>query len=618
VRTWTAKDCANNETVHTQTLTIVDTTAPVLSGVPADITVACEGPPAPPVVTATDNCDANPTVTLIEVDHRADDVCDSDGDIIRTWTATDCAGNQTTLSQTITADCPCGTVEVLKLTQGVVDPTKSWTFEVYEGPDGFGGTLVGSDNTFGDADGVLDFGGVPLEPTQTFTLCEAEVPAGFSVFWQIDTDGDGIADTTVIPYNPNENDDPPEDLGNRCVDFGAGTDYPVPPGGLVFFSVDNRFPGGEPRTPGYWKNWNRCSGGGQAENADRQDPNGIEQGYLYGFWLLEDVLDPNIGGGIVWDDILTDDVLFPITQCEVAVDILDQRELGDPNVTYDGPKHSNDAAYTLAMHLLAAQLNFGAGAETCDAALDAVLAGEALLDELDFDGTGTYLRGGGPATQEALALANTLDAYNNGELCVGPNVSIVSPAGGSTVAGTVTIEANVIDSFPINQVEFFVDGASVGTDTDDVDGWTTDWDSNGVPDGEVVINAVATNSNLDTGSGDTVVTVDNIVSLGDMHLGELTGTAVLLNGGKWEVTITAPVHVDLDHTGISGATVSGEWEDATPVSCITDGSASCDIVRPNINKRTLSVTFTVTDVSHPAWDYIGHGHGSAEITVVKP
>jgi len=38
----------------------------------------------------------------------------------------------------------------------------------------------------------------------------------------VDTDNDGVADTTVIPYNSNSMDDPPEDYGNRCVDFGPG------------------------------------------------------------------------------------------------------------------------------------------------------------------------------------------------------------------------------------------------------------------------------------------------------------------------------------------------------------------------------------------------------------
>ena len=130
---------------------------------------------------------------------------------------------------------------------------------------------------------------------------------------------------------------------------------------------------------------------------------------------------PTIGGGITWDDILADSFVFPITEAAVAVDILDQRAVGVPTVVGDGTKHSSDAAYTLAMHLLAAQLNFGAGARTCDAAFDAALIGEELLDKYNFNGNGDYLLSNNKKVKIdytlALQLANTLDQYNNSLLC---------------------------------------------------------------------------------------------------------------------------------------------------------------------------------------------------------
>ena len=72
------------------------------------------------------------------------------------------------------------------------------------------------------------------------------------------------------------------EAGNRCFDFGFGTAYPLVGNAALVFSVDNVYPGGTARTPGYWKNWNTCSGGGQAANAEK---NG---GYQNGFWLLDD------------------------------------------------------------------------------------------------------------------------------------------------------------------------------------------------------------------------------------------------------------------------------------------------------------------------------------------
>jgi hypothetical protein len=286
-------------------------------------------------------------------------------------------------------------MNLLKLTDGVVNPAKDWSFALYEGPDGFGGTLIGSSSTAGDADGVLEFGNPALRPDMTYTVCELGVPSGWSTEWKIDTDGDGIADTIVPPYNPNADDDPPADEGNRCFDFGAGTSYPVVVGQTLAFEVNNSFPGGEPRTPGYWKNWNMCSSGNQWQTALK---NG---GPAEGWYILDDILnDP----GISWGD-------FTIATCEEGVSILDQRDINT------GKKNANDAAYTLGMHLLAAQLNFAAGAETCQAALDAATAGEALLVSIGFDGTGKYLRPRDAEYQQALSLAYTLDEYNNGNLC---------------------------------------------------------------------------------------------------------------------------------------------------------------------------------------------------------
>ena len=102
-KTWRATDCAGNEaTAVDQTITVVDTTAPVISGQGADATIEC---PAAPVFTAPvalDACDANPVVSVVS-DVTTPGVCAGVYRRTVTWKATDCTGNNsTTLSQTIT------------------------------------------------------------------------------------------------------------------------------------------------------------------------------------------------------------------------------------------------------------------------------------------------------------------------------------------------------------------------------------------------------------------------------------------------------------------------------------------------------------------------------------
>jgi hypothetical protein len=100
-RSWTATDDCLNTADSTQVITVIDTTQPVLIGVPDDDTVSCDAVPVPPVVTVTDNCD--PTVSVI-FNETINTVVDGCGEIIRTWSATDYCGNTVSDTQTITVE----------------------------------------------------------------------------------------------------------------------------------------------------------------------------------------------------------------------------------------------------------------------------------------------------------------------------------------------------------------------------------------------------------------------------------------------------------------------------------------------------------------------------------
>ena len=101
-RTWTIEDDCGNYVEQDQTITIADTTDPVIT-VPADITIECDESTAPAntgQATATDNCDADPDISY--VDSTAAGACDNEYTITRTWTAMDNAGNTDSDTQTIT------------------------------------------------------------------------------------------------------------------------------------------------------------------------------------------------------------------------------------------------------------------------------------------------------------------------------------------------------------------------------------------------------------------------------------------------------------------------------------------------------------------------------------
>ena len=98
-RTWTATDNCNNTATGSQVIDVQDITKPVLVNVPSNITVECSAIPTPSVVTATDNCDADVTVTMVEV--RTNGSCPDSYKLTRTWTATDNCNNTSTGAQVI-------------------------------------------------------------------------------------------------------------------------------------------------------------------------------------------------------------------------------------------------------------------------------------------------------------------------------------------------------------------------------------------------------------------------------------------------------------------------------------------------------------------------------------
>ncbi|MEI6747973.1 MAG: PKD domain-containing protein [Bacteroidota bacterium] len=83
-----------------QVITVQDINPPVLTGVPGNTTVECDAIPAPPAVTATDDCSPNPAVTMAQ--SITPGSCINNYGITRTWTATDLCNNTATATQTIT------------------------------------------------------------------------------------------------------------------------------------------------------------------------------------------------------------------------------------------------------------------------------------------------------------------------------------------------------------------------------------------------------------------------------------------------------------------------------------------------------------------------------------
>ena len=103
-RTYFATDVCGNTSSKTQTILVDDEIAPVISSIPADVTVSCasEVPLAnTALVTASDNCNGTVSIT-VSADVVSNQACANRYTITRTYTATDVCGNKSTSNQIIT------------------------------------------------------------------------------------------------------------------------------------------------------------------------------------------------------------------------------------------------------------------------------------------------------------------------------------------------------------------------------------------------------------------------------------------------------------------------------------------------------------------------------------
>jgi hypothetical protein len=354
------------------------------------------------------------------------------------WVIPSSFGLSNTASASASDECTVGgRAGVIKLTQGELNDegnpdTTTWNFLLQDcGTDGCQkDDPIISEVTSppSSVEFPVDLVPVQFSADQTYRVCEVLIPAAWTNTWQGDIDDNGVPET-FIPFVVAVNDDPvvdPPGWSNvfdpayapppaqwtndeRCVNFA------VDAGATEWFQVNNEFPGGEPRTIGYWKNWNSCTGGGQIGTAIENGGETPQERLSSGFALLDDVLqEPGITIGLL--TFVADDNVFACDDGTLdATFILDKRDLSQRH-----KKQASDPAFNLASQLLAALANDSAGAGVCDEAGQAMIDGQNLLADNGFVGLRGSIPKKSPDSSRANELAGILDLYNNGTLCAAP------------------------------------------------------------------------------------------------------------------------------------------------------------------------------------------------------
>lgn len=158
-----------------------------------------------------------------------------------------------------------------------------------------------------------------------------------------------------------------------------------------------------------------------------------------------------------------------------------------------------------------------------------------------------------------------------------PSVSITSPENNATVSETITIAATAGDDNGVSQVEFFVDSASVGTDSDGSNGWSVSWNTTSVGDGGHTITATATDTQGQTASDSITVNVSNGAG------GEATTSM-----GVFAINPTVSRHVDIT------------------INIRRDSDGSGGLTSDDAAVGGATVTLVVTRNSADTWTFVGN------------
>jgi hypothetical protein len=275
---------------------------------------------------------------------------------------------------------------------------QAFTFQLRQGATTTdNGTTLDTQIANASNGGVINFAS-NLVPGDTYQLCEIVMPG-----WSTSL-GTFVPDSFLPPDGVATN--PNVDNSILCVNFKPT------PGQTSTFTVNNTPPpGGRALTIGFWKNWASCanSGGSQKPVLDQTlaKAEATEVGAPGVVISAQSGTYPTFAPTIYL--VLHGSTSTPnkAPDCQSAVRLLNKSTVGGK-----GTKMASDPAFNLAAQLMAAELNYAAGAGRTPTATTAINQAVVLLGKYKFDGnTHTTISAADATTMNNLA--RTLDDYNN-------------------------------------------------------------------------------------------------------------------------------------------------------------------------------------------------------------
>lgn len=99
----------------------------------------------------------------------------------------------------------------------------------------------------------------------------------------------------------------------------------------------------------------------------------------------------------------------------------------------------------------------------------------------------------------------------------------------------------------------------------------------------------------------------------------VSGLAASTSSARSSWTATITIHVADDAGPLGGVAVSGTWSVGSGVtSCTTGSDGRCTVTSSSLNKKTTSVSYTVSGLTHTGWTYRPSSNVATSVSASKP
>jgi len=198
-----------------------------------------------------------------------------------------------------------------------------------------------------------------------------------------------------------------------------------------------------------------------------------------------------------------------------------------------------------------------------------------------------------------------------------PTVSIVNPADGTTVAGSVLIQVSASDDKGVSSVEYSIDDGTYNAMTyNSTSGyWEATWDSTTVADGSHAITARATDTISQMATDSITVTVDNVdepptVSITEPAEGAFVSGTITIEASASDDRGIEKVEFYVDD-GLLATDTTAPYECSWDTTTAADGSYGIKAVATDTAGQTGSNMVTVTvDNTAPVVDVVEPAEGA--------